>query len=233
MRIYFHWHSFVKFFHENCILIDPFITNNNLCDIDIFELKKLNIESIILTHLHNDHIWDSVEMIKNIPSIKLISTFEIISYFKKIFPKLNAHAMHIWWEHNFWEYSIKFVNAVHWWATYISNQLVVSYPVWVVVRSNWYSVYHAWDTWLTYDMKLLSEFDNINLAFLPIWWNFTMWVDDAVIATSFIQPDIVVPIHYNTFDIIKADPLDFSKKVLLKNLSSPKILNPWQYIHLD
>lgn len=65
-------------------------------------------------------------------------------------------------------------------------------------------IYHAGDTALTYDMKLLQDY-NIDLAFLPIGDNFTMGLDDAVKAVELVKPKIVVPIHYNTWPIISAD----------------------------
>ena len=68
------------------------------------------------------------------------------------------------------------------------------------------------DTALTYDMKLLEN-SLIDLAFLPIGGNYTMDIDDAVIATDFIKSKIVVPIHFNTFDGIEANPLEFKEKV--------------------
>jgi L-ascorbate metabolism protein UlaG (beta-lactamase superfamily) len=70
-------------------------------------------------------------------------------------------------------------------------------------------------------MKLLEP-ENIDIAILPIGGNFTMDIDDAVIATDFIKPKIVVPMHYDTFDVIKADVKEFENKV--KN-SEVKIIN--------
>jgi len=75
------------------------------------------------------------------------------------------------------------------------------------------NIYHAGDTGLFYDMKLIGEMYKIDIAFLPIGDDFTMGVDDAVKAVEFIKPGMVVPIHYNTFDIIKSDANDFKRKV--------------------
>jgi len=74
-------------------------------------------------------------------------------------------------------------------------------------------------------MKLLEE-ENIDVAFLPIGDNFTMGIDDALKAVEFIKPKIVVPIHYNTFDAIKSDPIKFAQLVMLSNISTCKVLNP-------
>jgi L-ascorbate metabolism protein UlaG (beta-lactamase superfamily) len=72
-------------------------------------------------------------------------------------------------------------------------------------------VYHAGDTGLTYDMKLLED-EKIDVAFLPIGGNYTMDIDDAVKACDFIKAKIVVPMHYNTFGLISADPQIFKNK---------------------
>lgn len=145
----------------------------------------------------------------------MISSYEISNYFSNEKKLKNLHAMHIGWEFDFWNYKVKFTTAVHgWWVADLVSWYT-TFPAWVIVRAEWKNIYHAWDTWLTYDMKLLGDYDNIDLAFLPIWWNFTMWIDDAVIATKyFIKPKKVVPIHYNTWEIIEANPKEFVNKVL-------------------
>jgi len=81
-----------------------------------------------------------------------------------------------------------------------------------VIEINDKTVYHAGDTGLTLDMKLLED-EHIDVAFLPIGGNFTMDLDDAVKAADFIKAKNVVPIHYNTFGAIKADPSEFKSKV--------------------
>ena len=75
------------------------------------------------------------------------------------------------------------------------------------------TIYHSGDTGLFYDMKLIGEINKIDYAFLPIGDNFTMGVDDAVKAVEFLNPGVAIPIHYNTFDIIRANPEDFKRKV--------------------
>lgn len=89
----------------------------------------------------------------------------------------------------------------------------------MIIRAEGKNIYHAGDTALTYDMKLLGEYDSIDVAFLPIGDNFTMGIDDAVIATSFINPKKVVPIHYDTFAPIKVDVSEFMEKVGEKGIS--------------
>ncbi len=230
MKIIFHWHAFVEIESEKwSILIDPFITNNPQCDIKLEDILSKNIIWIINTHWHWDHIWDS-PIISQKSWAKIIATYELSQWYIKEKWIENIHSMHIWWEFNFGNYSVKFVPAVHWGGIADIGNWYTTFAAWVIVRINWKNIYHAGDTWLTYDMKLLWDYDKIDLAFLPIWWNFTMWINDAVIATKFIKPKIVVPMHYDTWDIIKADPIEFSRLVMLENISTPKILKPGQYI---
>ena len=230
MKVIFHWHAFVEIETQNgSILIDPFINNNPQVDIKLEDILSKNILAIINTHWHWDHIWDSPEIAKK-TGAKIITTFELSQWYIKEQGIENVHPMHIWGEFDFWNFKVKFTPAVHWgWIADIGNWYT-TFAAWVIVRTNWKNIYHAWDTWLTYDMKLLWEYDKIDLAFLPIGWNFTMGINDAVIATKFIKPKIVVPMHYDTWDIIKADPIEFSRLVMLENISTPKILKPGQYI---
>ncbi len=214
MKIIYHSHSFVEIILDSgSILIDPFITwNSNItCSLESFFEK--NILTVVLTHGHNDHIWDAEIICKNTQAL-LLATFELANYFSVEKWLKKVHAMHIGWEFDFWDYKIKFVPALHWWWVDDLKSWYTTMPAWVVIRANWKNVYHAWDTALTYDMKLLWDYDSIDLAFLPIWWNFTMWIDDAVIATrDFIKPKKVVPIHFDTFSLIKANPKEFVEKV--------------------
>ena len=229
IEVIFHWHSFVEIeYSEGSILIDPFVNWNPNCDLTIDEICKKNIVAVWITHWHSDHIWDTVNIVKKTWA-KVISIFEIIQYFSKFHNIESSHAMHIWWEYNFGNFSVKFVNAIHWWS--IWYEMLPGKAAWIIIKVNWTKIYHAWDTALTYDMKLL-ELDSIDLALLPIWGNFTMWVEDAVKAVEFIKPKIVVPIHYNTFELIKADPVEFAQKVTLSNLAICKVLSPGQKVVL-
>ena len=102
---------------------------------------------------------------------------------------------------------------------------------WVILEMDWKKIYHAGDTALHYDMKLLKD-EKIDLAFLPIGDNFTMWIKDAIKAVEFIKPKMVVPMHYDTFDVIKADPMKFAQDIMLSNLSTCKVLAPGQAVVL-
>jgi L-ascorbate metabolism protein UlaG (beta-lactamase superfamily) len=94
-----------------------------------------------------------------------------------------------------------------------------------------HKIYHACDTGLFYDMKLIGE-EGIDLAILPIGDNFTMGPDDALRAVKLIEPKQVVPIHYDTFDIIKQDPHAWAGRVQEETAAKVTVMNPGESLSL-
>jgi len=188
-------------------LVDPFITGNSLSKTSVDDL--VNITHIFVTHGHGDHIGDTVSIAKRNRSL-VITNHEISAYLSKF--NLRTHAMHIGGRTKFDFGTVKMTNALH--GSGISdngNMIYGGNPGGFIIEINGKKVYHAGDTGLTYDMKLLED-ENIDVAFLPIGGNYTMDIDDAVKAAEFIKAKTVVPIHYNTFGLITADPEIFKAK---------------------
>jgi L-ascorbate metabolism protein UlaG (beta-lactamase superfamily) len=189
-------------------IVDPFITGNSLCKSCIDDLS--NITHVFVTHGHSDHIGDTVEIARRNKSL-IITNHEIAAYLGKF--KLKTHAMHIGGRTKFDFGTVKMTNALH--GSGISdngNMIYGGNPVGFVIEVDSKKIYHAGDTGLTYDMKLLED-EKIDVAFLPIGGNYTMDIDDAVKAADFIKAKTVVPMHYNTFGLINADPELFKNKV--------------------
>ena len=92
-------------------------------------------------------------------------------------------------------------------------------------------IYHACDTGLFYDMKLIGE-EGIDLAILPIGDNFTMGPDDALRAVKLIEPAQVIPIHYDTFDVIKQDPNAWAERVQKETAAKATVMNPGESIEI-
>lgn len=102
-------------------------------------------------------------------------------------------------------------------------------PTGILFTAEGRTIYHAGDTGLFYDMKVIGELSNIDLAFLPIGDNHTMGPEDAALATEWLQAKQVVPIHFNTFPHIKQDPHYFAS--LLKE-GVGKVLEPGEGLEL-
>ena len=106
--------------------------------------------------------------------------------------------------------NVKCVNAVH--SSCLPDGSNGGNPMGFVVESSEGNFYYAGDTALTYDMKLIGDYRSINFAFLPIGDNFTMGVDNAIIATEFINCPDIIGMHYDTFGFIKIDKNEAVKK---------------------
>lgn len=214
-----------------CVFIDPFIEWNNQCDLSVQQCIDKKPDAIIVTHGHDDHIWSTVEISKK-TWCQIITSFELWKYFSEIHWCQNISLHGVWWwvDYNWWY--VKFFQARHGWGISSLSHGYSTVACWILLQIEGKTIYHAWDTWLFSDMKLLNEFYNVDVAFLPIWDRYTMWVDDAIIATHRISPMYVVPIHYNTRDPIKSDDMKFAREVMLNNYATPKVLRPGQSIVL-
>jgi L-ascorbate metabolism protein UlaG (beta-lactamase superfamily) len=189
-------------------IIDPFISGNPMAEINVNELSDLT--HIFVTHGHSDHIGDTVEIAKKTGAL-IITNHEIAAYLSRF--NIRTHSMHIGGRFKFDFGKVKMTTALH--GSGISENGTMIYggnPCGFLIEVNGKKVYHAGDTGLTLDMKLLED-ENIDIAFLPIGGNFTMDIDDAVKAADFIKAKKVIPMHYNTFGVIKADPFEFKNKV--------------------
>ncbi|UKM63753.1 metal-dependent hydrolase [Flavobacteriaceae bacterium GSB9] len=192
------------------ILVDPFITPNaKASSIDIEYLKA---DYILLTHAHQDHIAD-VESIAKRTKAVVISNFEIVSHFEKL--GIEGHPMNHGgkWEFEFG--TVKYVNAIH--TSSFPDGSYGGQPGGFVLEGEHKNIYIAGDTALTHDMKLIPLQTKLDLAILPIGDNFTMGVDDAILASDFVECDKVLGYHYDTFGYIEIDHEEAKRKFFEKN----------------
>jgi L-ascorbate metabolism protein UlaG (beta-lactamase superfamily) len=210
MKVSYHGHSVVKIqTDKHTIVIDPFINGNGQTDLKVEDLK---VDVILLTHGHNDHVGDTIQLAKQNNAL-VVAPFELATYLG--WKGLNVHPMHIGGSHKFEFGTVKLTQAFHGSSYEEEDQKIIytGMPAGILFKKEGKTVYHAGDTGLYSDMKLLGEFEDIDLAFLPIGDNFTMGPEDAAIAAKWIKAKTVVPMHYNTFPVIEQDPKDFVSRL--------------------
>lgn len=205
-KLIYHGHSFLEvILNENKIYFDPFLTGNPLCDI---KPEDAYCNYIILTHGHADHFGNTIEIARG-KDVKVIATAELSYYLEA--KGVSTHAMNLGGSFQFPFGRVKLTLAHH--SSSTPDGTYAGDPAGILLSSGGKTIYHAGDTALFYDMKLIGEYHKIDYAFLPVGDNFTMGIDDAVKAAEFINADTVVPVHYNTFEIIKADANEFKRKI--------------------
>jgi L-ascorbate metabolism protein UlaG (beta-lactamase superfamily) len=210
MKVSYHGHSAVKVVTDShTILIDPFISGNEACDLDA---DTVNADVILLTHAHNDHVGDTIPIAKRTNAL-VVAPNELAVFLGT--KDLNTHPMHIGGKHEFDFGTVKFTQAFHGSAFTDEDGSVVygGMPGGILLTVEGKTIYHVGDTGLFSDLKLIGDMNNIDLAFVPIGDNFTMGPEDALVAADWIQAKTVVPVHYNTFPVIEQNPEAFASKV--------------------
>ena len=187
------------------ILVDPYISANpKASHIDIQSLKA---DYILLTHAHNDHILD-VEVIAKRTNAVIVSNYEIATHFGD--KGLQFHPMNLGGSWKFDFGTLKYVNAIH--TSSFPDGSYGGNPGGFVIEGEHKNIYIAGDTALTMDMKLIPMRTKLDLAILPIGDNFTMNVDDAIIASDFVDCDKILGYHYDTFGYIEINHDQAKKK---------------------
>ncbi|MFC4321075.1 metal-dependent hydrolase [Litchfieldia salsa] len=211
MKVSFHGHSVVKIVTSGkTIMIDPFITGNGQTDLKAEEEK---VDVILLTHGHNDHVGDTVALAKRNDAL-VVAPDELATYLG--WQGVRCHPMHIGGTHRFDFGTVKLTQAFHGSSYTVAETKEIIYtgmPAGILFSAQGKSIYHAGDTALFSDMKLIGELNTIDLAFLPIGDNYTMGPVDASIAADWLGAKMVVPIHYNTFPIIEQNPNEFVERL--------------------
>jgi len=191
------------------LLIDPFLNGNPLAQI---KPEEVDCDFILVSHGHEDHLGDSVQIAQR-TGATIIANFEVAMTCQKRGAR-NIHPMNPGGAWQFPFGRVKLTIAHH----SSSNEtgdgfLYLGNPCGILLNADGKTLYHAGDTALFSDMKLIGELNRIDLAMLPIGDNFTMGPEDAALAAEFLRAELSVPMHYNTFDLIKMDPTEFVKHV--------------------
>ncbi|WP_210468594.1 metal-dependent hydrolase [Sporosarcina sp. 6E9] len=220
MQISYHGHSIVKIkTGEFTILIDPFINGNKLTDL-VVENEKPDV--ILLTHGHNDHVGDTVEIAKANDAL-VVAPNELAIYMGM--QGLRTHGMNLGGAKEFEFGTVKFTQAFHSssYQTEDDEFIYTGMPAGILFTAEGKTIYHAGDTALFGDMELIGRRHPIDVAFLPIGDNFTMGPKDAAYAVKLLNPKLTIPVHFNTFPPIEQNPEVFKALVLKHEV---KIMTP-------
>ena len=193
-------HSLVKLEGSKTVLIDPFINGNSKCPVKLSELG--HIDFVAVTHAHGDHLGDAYTICK-MNDATFIGCAELADDAAKHGVKSVGLNIGGSWKCD--NVAFNMVNAVH--------SSPIGCACGYVIYMDGKRVYHAGDTALTMDMKLIGAFFEPDLSFLPIGDKYTMGMLSAIKAVEYTKTKKVIPIHYNTFPGIEAKPDVFKEMV--------------------
>lgn len=207
------WHGHSCFLLETDegarVLFDPFLDENPVADIEAADVEALDY--ILVSHGHSDHFVDCIPIARR-TGATVVSTFELVSFCQSQGVE-NGHGMNLGGAHRFPFGRVKLTPASH--TGSIAGDEQGSFTTdpcgFLLHLTGGQRLYHAGDTALILDLQLLQG--QVDVALLPIGDNFTMGPDDAVRAVDFIRPRTVIPMHYNTWDLIAQDPESFRRQV--------------------
>ena len=192
------------------IIVDPFITGNpKASHIDIASLEA---DYILVTHAHQDHVLDVEEIAKRTGAI-IISNYEIVNHF--LDKDVKGHHLNHGGTFSCKEFSAKYVNAIH--TSSFADGSYGGQPGGFILSANNNSIYIAGDTAVSFDMKLIPLFTTLTAAILPIGDTFTMGVEEAIIASDFIECNKIIGCHFNTFPLIEINIDDAKQQFKLKS----------------
>ncbi len=206
LKVTYHGHAvFVLDDGNHRVIIDPFLNGNPSAKI---KPSDVDVSAVLVTHGHGDHLGDAVEISKRCGA-PVVGPFELVGYCQG--KGAEGHPMHIGGSHEFEFGRVKLTIAHHGSST--PDGVYTGQPCGFLVTMGGKTVYHAGDTALFYDMKLLGEMNSIDAALLPVGDNFTMGPEDAAKAVELLKPRKVIPMHYGTFPVLERDPSKFVEKV--------------------
>ena len=205
LKLTYHGHSCFELEGDgHRVIVDPFLNGNTHAKVKPANIK---VAAVLVSHGHGDHVGDAVEIAKH-NKCEVVTNFEIANWLAD--QGVQAHGMHIGGSHVFPWGRVKLTPALH--GSSLPDGSYGGNPAGLLIWMGGKCVYYAGDTGIHSDMALYGRLNPIDLALLPIGDNYTMGIDDAVEAAVLCQAKEAVPIHFDTFPVIPADPGEFVRK---------------------
>ena len=227
MKITFTGHAGFYLEGPQKILIDPFISENPNTPV---KNKDLAPELILITHGHNDHLGDALEIAQN-TGAPILTSFDLAKYLSR--PGVNTIGINIGGTYSFKNTKIKMTQAWHSSSITMANGTFYGgTAAGFLIQTAGLTLYHAGDTALFGDMEKVIARTPIDVAFLPIGGHFTMGPDDALIAAHWLKARQIIPMHYNTFPLINQDAEAFALAVKDRTESNCLILKAGEWLEV-
>jgi len=214
--------AFILSDESSSVIIDPFLTGNPKAS---ESSDKIKVNDILITHAHSDHLGDAIDISKKTQA-NITAIFELANYCSKKGAK--AQGINMGGKIRYpWGYAV-WLPASH--SSSLPDGQYAGDPASIFINFKGTSIYHAGDTGLHMNLKMIGEFYKPEISLLPIGGYFTMGPDEAVQAAKWLGSKKIIPMHYDTFAPIKVDANVFKNKIQSETEAECIILTPGEII---